>query len=332
MKLFVLIILAAVQSCLGFRHHSINGSDIRLVRHGRRALSARLDEYLWRDHPAGGFFQVPYQFTQEARDLGHIGDSWQNALTESQKNTVRAALRNMEGLTRALRFVEVQGQELGPFVAIGQYIGGCWSYIGNIAREMEKTYQIINLGPGCVHSDVVMHEMMHALGFHHEHARSDRDDYVAVQYQNIIEGAEANFAKSLVTSFPLRGTHYDYRSVMHYGPKDFSRNGQDTIVPLLSGGQYAGTAVSMSEGDIVELRLLYGCAGNRTLEDFCTVACPCDNKDISPCEIDAQCQEGLRCIASWCTKPARIKRLYLELSIGLAVYSYVAALAALSLA
>ena len=35
-----------------------------------------------------------------------------------------------------------------------------------------------------------MHELMHALGFWHEHTRSDRDSYVSVVPANIMLGNE----------------------------------------------------------------------------------------------------------------------------------------------
>lgn len=31
----------------------------------------------------------------------------------------------------------------------------------------------------------VQHELFHALGFHHEHCRWDRDDHVIINYENI---------------------------------------------------------------------------------------------------------------------------------------------------
>ena len=46
----------------------------------------------------------------------------------------------------------------------------------------------LNLGSGCVGVGIAIHELLHALGFLHEHNRPDRDDYVIVNKENIIEG------------------------------------------------------------------------------------------------------------------------------------------------
>ena len=42
--------------------------------------------------------------------------------------------------------------------------------------------------PGAVQKGTVLHEFMHALGFHHEHCRPDRDQHIQVLEENIQEG------------------------------------------------------------------------------------------------------------------------------------------------
>jgi hypothetical protein len=60
------------------------------------------------------------------------------------------------------------------------------------------------------------HELGHVLGFFHEHARWDRDDYVTIHYENIKPGREPDYDWVPRTNWITISTAYDYRSIMHY--------------------------------------------------------------------------------------------------------------------
>lgn len=60
------------------------------------------------------------------------------------------------------------------------------------------------------------HELGHVLGFHHEHQRWDRDEFVKINYPNIKPGREHDYHWIPQTNWIVSTTAYDYRSIMHY--------------------------------------------------------------------------------------------------------------------
>ena len=121
----------------------------------------------------------------------------------------------------------------------------------------------------CVYLPIVIHELGHAVGFWHEQSRPDRDDYVDVLYENIINGAGFNFQKQQVDAINSLGVPYDYRSIMHYSSDAWSWNGEDTIVtdPDSDFRGLIGDATVLSPFDIAQANLLYGCGMS---ESACT--------------------------------------------------------------
>lgn len=62
----------------------------------------------------------------------------------------------------------------------------------------------------------------------------DRDEYVTIHWENIQPGTQGNFNKYTNAQVTHFNTTYDYFSVMHYSAYGFSKNGNATIVPIVS--------------------------------------------------------------------------------------------------
>lgn len=117
---------------------------------------------------------------------------------------------------------------------------GCSSFVGRRGGP-----QNINLAAGCSIGSI-MHEILHAMGGHHEHTRRDRDSFVTIFFDRIVRGTQGNF---IISSTSNTVGNYDYDSIMHYPRRAFSNNGQDTIVPI-NPNVAIGQRTSLSPGDI----------------------------------------------------------------------------------
>ncbi|KAI8485010.1 hypothetical protein Bbelb_372560 [Branchiostoma belcheri] len=125
--------------------------------------------------------------------------------------------------------------------------------------EGHEGAQNVSLGTGCVHTGIIVHELIHAVGFWHEHSRPDRDTWVEILWNNIIEENKHNFNKRTEDESSTLDLPYDYGSVMHYGNKTFSVNGQPTIEALFPFTGTMGQRDGMSAGDIEKINTLYNC-------------------------------------------------------------------------
>ena len=165
----------------------------------------------------------------------------------SLRSRVLEAIAHWELRTR-IRFVErvPANQAFYPNWISFEVVDGCKSPIG-----MRGGKQVISLVDGCGFGAAV-HEIGHSLGLFHELSREDRDAHVRIVTANIEPGKEGNFEKHVADGDDIGA--YDFASIMHYPRDAFSRNGQDTIVPLHDEeiGQDG-----LSAGDVAAIRTLY---------------------------------------------------------------------------
>ncbi|KAL0967500.1 hypothetical protein UPYG_G00253040 [Umbra pygmaea] len=148
-----------------------------------------------------------------------------------------------------------------------QKLSGCWSFVGD-----DKVGQNLSIGAGCDSKAVVEHELLHALGFYHEQSRSDRDDYVKIWWDQIVEGKEHNFNKYEDDFITDLNTPYDYESVMHYRPFSFNKNSTiptiTTAIPAFN--EIIGQRLDFSSLDLLRLNRMYDCTTTQTLLDQCS--------------------------------------------------------------
>lgn len=311
--MIVIVILSLITFVVGLKNstpHELIESDVRLMPIQReriyknnklRGLGTVDDGEtvgFWRNHYVNGAYEIPVVFDEDDEYEGN------NTMSTSVAASVLNKMRSMETkLGGIIRFVTEfnKNDYLDGYIRIGSYTSGCWSYVGRLPVIYQP--QVINFGTGCDFTDTVEHELMHALGFFHEQARPDRDDYVIIHWTNIPPEKYANF--EVADGIDSRGSPYDKRSIMHYDNYAFAINNQfpsmssrDQNEPIL------GSSFTMTYDDIIQLRMLYRCTtGTRpSYSTNCDTSCPC-RLDEGVCTGDTGCIGTLVCVDSKCAMP-----------------------------
>ncbi|CAB1432545.1 unnamed protein product [Pleuronectes platessa] len=163
----------------------------------------------------------------------------------SEKREILNALQDFERRT-CIRFVTRTRQR--AYLSF-EPRNGCASLLGTVGDK-----QVVSLQrSGCIQRGIIQHEVLHALGFYHEHTRSDRDQYVKINWENIEKHNFINFRKMDTDNL---NTPYDYTSVMHYGRTAFGRRAE-TITPIPNRSVAIGQRSGMSRIDILRINRLY---------------------------------------------------------------------------
>ena len=207
------------------------------------------------------------------RAAGHNIGLWSNNIVRYRISSdisatvatkIREAMNNFENHT-CLRFIaDSRASDYIDFINTDE---GCYSYLGRRGGR-----QVINLeSPGCNSVGIIIHEIAHAIGFWHEQSRPDRDRYVMIHNNNIIERYTDQFMKRNDFDVDYQGSKYDYGSIMHYGRNAFKKTGciASSCITIsvnnlteynLQGRPYLGQRSRLSAEDILQTNRLYSCA------------------------------------------------------------------------
>ena len=143
--------------------------------------------------------------------------------------------------------------------------GGNWSAVG--MQGGSQTLSMYNWN----YPFIICHELIHALGRLHQQSRSDRDNYITVNWECIDTDYAYNY--NICQQCPNYG-EYDFESVMHYSQWGFNI-GCPTMTCLPGYEEYQdvmGQRDYLSDGDIETLQFMYPLPpGACCISDTCSI-------------------------------------------------------------
>ncbi|MDZ4690033.1 M12 family metallopeptidase [Terricaulis sp.] len=209
--------------------------DIEALTEAARGASVKSVErrlspppYLWPNKTVA--YEIDADVSSPERVTGAIAH-WQS---NTSLKFIRRTPTNRAAFPNYIRFVNQPG---------------CRSAVGCQGGE-----QLLKLGASC-DLGKVMHEIGHAVGLFHEHARSDRDQWVKIVVEKV------DLRNRHVLEEKLSGGdeygEYDYGSIMHYPVDAFTTDRSASIIPLKPTTARIGQRDGLSKRDIASVEHLY---------------------------------------------------------------------------
>ncbi len=195
-----------------------------------RSNTVNLASNLW--PKVGGIVTVPYVTTKGSATMTAAINAF-NSLFSGQFKWVPRT--NQRGYVD----INLDNQSLNSCYATLGYTGG-----------KENLQGVLN---GC-NVSAMLHEMGHIMGFAHEQSRTDRNSYLFLNFNNIAPASQSQYTQDFSSTMDLG--LYDYSSLMEYGPRGFTRNGNPEMESIPVGITF-GDPPTFSIGDIDALNRLY---------------------------------------------------------------------------
>lgn len=174
---------------------------------------------------ATGYDYIPYSVTTRSTAINPTSyNMWamvrftyakSGTLNSYTKSLIQQALAYWEANTNVRFYNATDQPTVDPTYGFAYpYVNFCdgssnASYVGRIDGKQDLT-----LIPYGATVGTVIHEIGHAIGLLHEQCRYDRDNYITVNINNVIESERSNFTKR-TTNYYCIGA-FDFSSIMLY--------------------------------------------------------------------------------------------------------------------
>lgn len=171
------------------------------------------------------------------------------SLQPADKSVVVEAMNYIQNVS-CVRF-KVKDKALQHYVLI-KHGRACSSKVG--MRRGGPQQMIID--SGLCSKGSIIHELLHCLGFLHQHMSDERDHHIDIHWNNIKDDAKVNF-KRITAHVSMFKTDYDYDSILHYSSIAFAKNkSRPTITakrPAPNMGQRKGEMRGLISQPVVKL-------------------------------------------------------------------------------
>ncbi|VDK53118.1 unnamed protein product [Anisakis simplex] len=138
----------------------------------------------------GDIFRLPFHsalnlatYPEKIWPEGIIPYEIEETMSKDERAAIAQAFDEYKQKT-CIRFVPKTAYDFDFIYIKTNFASGCSSYVGRSGGN-----QTVSLEVGkCFTKGIIAHELMHALGFFHEHSRTDRDQFVEILEDNIRPG------------------------------------------------------------------------------------------------------------------------------------------------
>merc|ERR1719232_830165 len=203
---------------------------------------------------------IPYSIDMQIGDVDSRGSGPSYTLDQAKLDATTAAINAAVVEWNKYTCIKFVPHTTEPHYISFVFEDGCWSYIGDQAERWSGK-QKISLGAGCATVGLAIHEMMHAVGFNHEHERPDREDFVHVTIENVDDVTKrSNFPEMDESKWDPHAVSYDTASIMAYYAYDFTGPIYDPIITRIDDNTAAVTTaqrVTLTLMDSEQISKLY---------------------------------------------------------------------------